>query len=114
MEGCCVGFTKFCVTLLGSSDAEIRDIPAAMLNEVSDETNLCGIPLNKLKCWTACLQLELCLSIGITSCAVSSCHICHSTGCRIANAHPVYLLSWGDQQNQITVVPEYSDTTGDG
>lgn len=39
MEGCCVGFTKFCATLLSSSDAEIRDIPADMLNEVSDETH---------------------------------------------------------------------------
>lgn len=37
MEGCCIGFTKFCVTLLSSSDAEIRDIPADMLEEVSEE-----------------------------------------------------------------------------
>lgn len=31
-----MGFTKFCVTLLSSGDAEIRDIPAVMLEEVSD------------------------------------------------------------------------------
>ncbi|TNM89604.1 hypothetical protein fugu_003838 [Takifugu bimaculatus] len=33
VEGCCMGFTKFCVTLLSSGDAEIRDIPAVMLEE---------------------------------------------------------------------------------
>ncbi|XP_029685958.1 thyroid adenoma-associated protein homolog isoform X2 [Takifugu rubripes] len=34
VEGCCMGFTKFCVTLLSSGDAEIRDIPAVMLEEL--------------------------------------------------------------------------------
>ncbi|XP_068167990.1 tRNA (32-2'-O)-methyltransferase regulator THADA [Antennarius striatus] len=33
VEGCCVGFTKFCTSLLSNSDAEISDIPAHMLKE---------------------------------------------------------------------------------
>uniref|UniRef100_A0AAY4CHN4 DUF2428 domain-containing protein n=1 Tax=Denticeps clupeoides TaxID=299321 RepID=A0AAY4CHN4_9TELE len=33
VEGCCVGFTKFCRALLGSADPELRDIPADMLRE---------------------------------------------------------------------------------
>lgn len=37
VEGACVGFTKFCAALLSSSDAEIRDIPAHMLTQVSDD-----------------------------------------------------------------------------
>lgn len=97
VEGCCIGFTKFCVTLLSSSDAEIRDIPADMLNEVSDETQWRGFSFNKLKCWTAGLQLEVCLSTGIKSCAVASFYIRDPTGCRIANAHPVCLFSRGEQ-----------------
>lgn len=52
VEGCCIGFTKFCASLLSSSDAEIRDIPAQMLKEVS--VLLC-ILANKWRCWTACL-----------------------------------------------------------
>lgn len=97
MEGCCVGFTKFCVTLLSSSDAEIRKIPADMLNEVSEQTRWYGFSFNTLKCWTAGLQLEVCLSIGIKSCAVASFHICDPAGCRIANAHPLCVFSRGDQ-----------------
>uniref|UniRef100_A0A3Q3F285 Si:ch211-225b11.4 n=1 Tax=Labrus bergylta TaxID=56723 RepID=A0A3Q3F285_9LABR len=34
VEGCCVGFTRFCASLLSSSDAELRDIPAHMLKQV--------------------------------------------------------------------------------
>ncbi|KAM3611107.1 uncharacterized protein V6R79_013523 [Siganus canaliculatus] len=33
VEGCCIGFTKFCASLLSSSDAELRDIPAHMLKQ---------------------------------------------------------------------------------
>ncbi|XP_063753076.1 tRNA (32-2'-O)-methyltransferase regulator THADA isoform X2 [Eleginops maclovinus] len=33
VEGCCAGFTKFCASLLSSSDPEIRDIPAHMLKQ---------------------------------------------------------------------------------
>ncbi|XP_074494084.1 tRNA (32-2'-O)-methyltransferase regulator THADA isoform X3 [Sebastes fasciatus] len=33
VEGCCGGFTKFCASLLSSSDPEIRDIPAHMLKQ---------------------------------------------------------------------------------
>lgn len=36
VEGCCIGFTKFCASLLSSSDPELRDIPAQMLKKVSD------------------------------------------------------------------------------
>ncbi|KAM3867515.1 tRNA (32-2'-O)-methyltransferase regulator THADA [Diretmus argenteus] len=33
VEGCCVGFTKYCASLLSSSDPELRDIPAHMLKQ---------------------------------------------------------------------------------
>ncbi|KAL7392507.1 hypothetical protein ABVT39_025652 [Epinephelus coioides] len=33
VEGCCAGFTKFCASLLSSSDPELRDIPANMLKQ---------------------------------------------------------------------------------
>ncbi|XP_029018026.1 thyroid adenoma-associated protein homolog isoform X2 [Betta splendens] len=33
VEGCCVGFTKFCASLLSSSDPELRKIPARMLKQ---------------------------------------------------------------------------------
>ncbi|XP_073321451.1 tRNA (32-2'-O)-methyltransferase regulator THADA [Pagrus major] len=33
VEGCCIGFTKFCASLLSSGDAELRDIPANMLKQ---------------------------------------------------------------------------------
>ncbi|XP_034452342.1 thyroid adenoma-associated protein homolog isoform X1 [Hippoglossus hippoglossus] len=33
VEGCCIGFTKFCASLLSSSDPELRDIPAHMLRQ---------------------------------------------------------------------------------
>ncbi|CAG5923171.1 unnamed protein product [Menidia menidia] len=33
VEGCCVGFTKFCATLLSSSDPELKEIPAQMLKQ---------------------------------------------------------------------------------
>ncbi|GAA6224743.1 thyroid adenoma-associated protein homolog isoform X1 [Lates japonicus] len=33
VEGCCVGFTKFCASLLSSNDPELRDIPAHMLKQ---------------------------------------------------------------------------------
>nr|XP_057925831.1 thyroid adenoma-associated protein homolog isoform X2 [Doryrhamphus excisus] len=33
VEGCCVGFTRFCSSLLGSSDPDLRDIPAHMLQQ---------------------------------------------------------------------------------
>ncbi|XP_054630132.1 thyroid adenoma-associated protein homolog isoform X2 [Dunckerocampus dactyliophorus] len=33
VEGCCVGFTRFCSSLLGSSDPELRNIPAHMLQQ---------------------------------------------------------------------------------
>uniref|UniRef100_UPI0037E75B27 tRNA (32-2'-O)-methyltransferase regulator THADA n=1 Tax=Semicossyphus pulcher TaxID=241346 RepID=UPI0037E75B27 len=33
VEGCCVGFTRFCASLFSSSDAELRDIPAHMLKQ---------------------------------------------------------------------------------
>ncbi|XP_040011618.1 thyroid adenoma-associated protein homolog isoform X2 [Xiphias gladius] len=33
VEGCCIGFTKFCASLLSSSDPELRDIPAQMLKQ---------------------------------------------------------------------------------
>lgn len=51
-----MGFTKFCVTLLSSGDAEIRDLPADMLKEVSDELHWHGFSFNNLKCWTAGLS----------------------------------------------------------
>eukprot|EP00064_Thunnus_orientalis_P006923 superscaffoldBa00000745_g6942 len=33
VEGCCVGFTKFCACLLSSNDPHLRDIPAHMLKQ---------------------------------------------------------------------------------
>ncbi|KAM4616330.1 tRNA (32-2'-O)-methyltransferase regulator THADA [Polymixia lowei] len=33
VEGCCVGFTKFCASLLSSGHPELRDIPAHMLKQ---------------------------------------------------------------------------------
>uniref|UniRef100_A0A8D3AWE0 Si:ch211-225b11.4 n=1 Tax=Scophthalmus maximus TaxID=52904 RepID=A0A8D3AWE0_SCOMX len=33
VEGCCIGFTKFCAALLSSNDPEFRDIPAYMLKQ---------------------------------------------------------------------------------
>ncbi|KAM4746045.1 tRNA (32-2'-O)-methyltransferase regulator THADA isoform 2-T2 [Anableps anableps] len=33
VEGCCLGFTKFCTTLLSSSDPDLKDIPAQMLKD---------------------------------------------------------------------------------
>ncbi|KAJ8286052.1 hypothetical protein GJAV_G00034000 [Gymnothorax javanicus] len=33
VEGCCVGFTKFCTALLSSGDPELQDIPAHMLKQ---------------------------------------------------------------------------------
>ncbi|KAM4576646.1 tRNA (32-2'-O)-methyltransferase regulator THADA isoform 1-T1 [Odontesthes bonariensis] len=33
VEGCCIGFTKFCASLLSSGDAELKDIPAQMLKQ---------------------------------------------------------------------------------
>ncbi|KAM9858631.1 tRNA (32-2'-O)-methyltransferase regulator THADA [Aulostomus maculatus] len=33
VEGCCVGLTRFCASLLSSSDPELRDIPAHMLKQ---------------------------------------------------------------------------------
>ncbi|XP_041856056.1 thyroid adenoma-associated protein homolog isoform X2 [Melanotaenia boesemani] len=33
VEGCSLGFTKFCVSLLSSSDPELKDIPAQMLKQ---------------------------------------------------------------------------------
>uniref|UniRef100_A0AAV2MRW7 DUF2428 domain-containing protein n=1 Tax=Knipowitschia caucasica TaxID=637954 RepID=A0AAV2MRW7_KNICA len=34
VEGCCVGFTKFCACLLRSNDPELMEIPADMLKQV--------------------------------------------------------------------------------
>lgn len=98
VEGCCVGFTKFCVALLSSSDAETRAIPADMLSEVSDGTRCYGFPFKQLRRWTAAgLQLDVRLSVGIKSCAVASFHVCDPAGGGPANAHPVCLLGRGDQ-----------------
>uniref|UniRef100_A0A3P8UEC5 Si:ch211-225b11.4 n=1 Tax=Amphiprion percula TaxID=161767 RepID=A0A3P8UEC5_AMPPE len=33
VEGCCIGFTKFCASLLSSTDPELQDIPAQMLKQ---------------------------------------------------------------------------------
>uniref|UniRef100_A0A3Q1FE64 Si:ch211-225b11.4 n=1 Tax=Acanthochromis polyacanthus TaxID=80966 RepID=A0A3Q1FE64_9TELE len=33
VEGCCIGFTKFCASLLSSNDPELQDIPAQMLTQ---------------------------------------------------------------------------------
>ncbi|XP_044051427.1 thyroid adenoma-associated protein homolog isoform X2 [Siniperca chuatsi] len=33
VEGCCIGFTKFCASLLNSNDPDLRDIPAHMLKQ---------------------------------------------------------------------------------
>ncbi|KAM7416659.1 hypothetical protein PAMA_018626 [Pampus argenteus] len=33
VEGCCVGFTKFCASLLSNNDPQFRDIPAHMLKQ---------------------------------------------------------------------------------
>ncbi|XP_072521074.1 tRNA (32-2'-O)-methyltransferase regulator THADA [Salminus brasiliensis] len=33
VEGCCIGFTKFCAALLTSSDPELREIPGHMLQQ---------------------------------------------------------------------------------
>ncbi|KAM9810968.1 tRNA (32-2'-O)-methyltransferase regulator THADA [Neosynchiropus ocellatus] len=33
VEGCCVGFTKFCGSLLSSSDPDLKEIPAHMLRQ---------------------------------------------------------------------------------
>ncbi|MEQ2294152.1 hypothetical protein AMECASPLE_000992 [Ameca splendens] len=33
VEGCCIGFTKFCTSLLSSSDPDLKDIPAQMLKD---------------------------------------------------------------------------------
>lgn len=34
MEGCCIGFTKFCTALLTSSDPKLREIPNQILQQV--------------------------------------------------------------------------------
>lgn len=34
MEGCCIGFTKFCTALLTSSDPKLREIPNHILQQV--------------------------------------------------------------------------------
>ncbi|XP_072289759.1 tRNA (32-2'-O)-methyltransferase regulator THADA [Eucyclogobius newberryi] len=34
VEGCCIGFTKFCARLLRSNDPELKEIPADMLKQV--------------------------------------------------------------------------------
>ncbi|KAJ0041712.1 hypothetical protein NL108_007923, partial [Boleophthalmus pectinirostris] len=34
VEGCCIGFTKFCACLLRSNDPELKEIPADMLKQV--------------------------------------------------------------------------------
>lgn len=36
VEGCGLGFTKFCTSLLNSSDSDLKDIPAQMLKDVSN------------------------------------------------------------------------------
>ncbi|XP_068995115.1 tRNA (32-2'-O)-methyltransferase regulator THADA [Embiotoca jacksoni] len=33
VEGCCIGFTKFCASLLSSNDPELKDIPGQMLKQ---------------------------------------------------------------------------------
>ncbi|TRY71307.1 hypothetical protein DNTS_002247 [Danionella cerebrum] len=33
VEGCCIGFTRFCRALLSSSDSEIREIPSLLLQQ---------------------------------------------------------------------------------
>uniref|UniRef100_A0A3Q2QTY6 Si:ch211-225b11.4 n=1 Tax=Fundulus heteroclitus TaxID=8078 RepID=A0A3Q2QTY6_FUNHE len=33
VEGCCVGFTKFCTSLLSSDDPDLKDIPTQMLKD---------------------------------------------------------------------------------
>ncbi|XP_053726379.1 thyroid adenoma-associated protein homolog isoform X1 [Synchiropus splendidus] len=33
VEGCCVGFTRFCGSLLGSSDSDLKEIPAHVLRQ---------------------------------------------------------------------------------
>ncbi|XP_045890923.1 thyroid adenoma-associated protein homolog isoform X2 [Micropterus dolomieu] len=33
VEGCCVGFTKFCASLLSSNDPDLKDIPAQILKQ---------------------------------------------------------------------------------
>ncbi|XP_038151490.1 thyroid adenoma-associated protein homolog isoform X1 [Cyprinodon tularosa] len=33
VEGCCLGFTKFCTSLLSSNDPDLQDIPAQILKE---------------------------------------------------------------------------------
>lgn len=33
VEGCCIGFTKFCASLLRSNDQELKEIPADMLKQ---------------------------------------------------------------------------------
>lgn len=50
VEGCCAGFTKFCASLLSSSDPELREIPAHMLKQVSGDTCLYVFFINKWRC----------------------------------------------------------------
>lgn len=53
-----MGFTKFCAALLSSGDAEVRSIPADMLDEVG-ETRCCGRWAETLDRWFTAARLWL-------------------------------------------------------
>lgn len=99
VEGCCIGFTRFCASLLSNSDPEFRDIPSLMLKQVSGDTCLYVFFINTCRCWTVGLQICFlsCLFIGIAGCAVPSFYICDPAGCRVAYAHSVCSVSGGGQ-----------------
>lgn len=65
VEGCCIGFTKFCASLLSSGDAELQDIPADMLKQVRDNTLSFHALKETLNCWLTGIFPLLCLSQGL-------------------------------------------------
>ncbi len=95
VEGCCIGFTKFCASLLSSSDPELRDIPAHMLKQVSADKCLYVFFLSINGRAGFYIYFLSCLFLGITGCAVPSLYICDPAGRRIAYAHPVRSVSRG-------------------
>lgn len=65
VEGCCIGFTRFCASLLSSGDAELQDIPADMLKQVRDDTLSFHALEETLNCWLTGIFPLLCLSQGL-------------------------------------------------
>lgn len=99
-----MGFTKFCAALLSSCEAEIRDIPAHMLRQVSSElhVSLCLYShiLPKRTISVRLLYFFETSTPGFESGAISSLRLGDPTGCRPADAHPVCPVGWGSCQRR--------------